>query len=218
MCLVGSCWLRVRTDDWSACALVQEEKEPRVCACVFWIRYRWHSVSYCRAELDSTSRVSRCSPLSVHSEAYPKYFRFAWTMRILGFIQLGLLIITNTTLARRLPIKPSTTSLVDLRAFREPAYTVYCGAGFLGFLGFTTVSISSLLLSSGVCPGAESRIPKSDIANIGDFFGQLITYIDISAVSVGIPSNFAFYLVSFVNAGSAVGRLVGGPIADRIGT
>ena len=72
--------------------------------------------------------------------------RFAWTMRILGFIQLGALIISNTTLARRLPIKPSTSSLIDLRAFREVPYTVYCGAGFLGFLGFTTVSFYFLLL------------------------------------------------------------------------
>ena len=46
---------------------------------------------------------------------------------------------------------------------------------------------------------------------------QLITYIDISAVSVGVPSTFAFYLVSLVNAGSAVGRLLGGVVADRIG-
>ncbi|TCD70263.1 hypothetical protein EIP91_004164 [Steccherinum ochraceum] len=108
---------------------------------------------------------------------------FAWTMRILGFIQLAALIITNLTLSRRLPLKPSTPSLVDFRAFKEPAYTIFCAAGFLGFLGLTT----------------------------------LLTYIDISAVSVGIPSNFAFYLVSVVNGGSAVGRLIGAPIADRLG-
>ncbi|THH29088.1 hypothetical protein EUX98_g5102 [Antrodiella citrinella] len=108
---------------------------------------------------------------------------FAWTMRILGFIQLGALITTNLTLARRLPINPSTSSLIDLRAFREPAYTVYCAAVFLGFLGFTT----------------------------------LMTYIDVSAVSVGVSPSFAFYLVSLVNTGSAVGRLIGGVVADRIG-
>ncbi|KAH8106902.1 major facilitator superfamily domain-containing protein [Cristinia sonorae] len=108
---------------------------------------------------------------------------FAWTMRILAFVQLGALMVSNLTIARRLPIKPTATSLVDFRAFKEPAYAVYCGAGFLGFLGFTT----------------------------------LITYIDISAVSVGVPSHFAFYLVSCVNAGSAVGRVIGGIIADKIG-
>ncbi|KDQ61310.1 hypothetical protein JAAARDRAFT_32317 [Jaapia argillacea MUCL 33604] len=45
----------------------------------------------------------------------------------------------------------------------------------------------------------------------------VLTYIDISAVSVGISPDFAPYLVSIANASSALGRLLGGFLADRVG-
>ena len=47
---------------------------------------------------------------------------------------------------------------------------------------------------------------------------QVLTYIDVSAAFVGIDENFSFYLVSIANAGSFVGRLAGGILADRYGT
>ncbi|KAF9017425.1 MFS general substrate transporter [Hymenopellis radicata] len=51
------------------------------------------------------------------------------------------------------------------------------------------------------------------------FFGMytVLTYIDVSAVSHGIDQNFSFYLVSIVNASSAVGRYCAGGLADRMG-
>ena len=45
----------------------------------------------------------------------------------------------------------------------------------------------------------------------------MLTYIDVSAAFVGIDENFSFYLVSIANAGSFVGRLAGGLLADRYG-
>lgn len=61
-------------------------------------------------------------------------------MRILGFIQLAALAVTNLTLRARLPPKPSPGPFVDLSAFKNPAYTIWCLSGFVSFLGLYTVS------------------------------------------------------------------------------
>lgn len=108
---------------------------------------------------------------------------FPWTMRIIGFILLATLAITNLTLVRRLPPKDVSGPFFNLEAFRNPAYSVYCAAGFVTFLGLYTV----------------------------------LTYIDVSASSIGIDDDFSFYLVSIANAGSFVGRLSGGLLSDRYG-
>ena len=46
---------------------------------------------------------------------------------------------------------------------------------------------------------------------------QVLTYIDVSAVSEGISDQLAFYLLSIANACSAIGRIVGGLVADKTG-
>ena len=43
------------------------------------------------------------------------------------------------------------------------------------------------------------------------------TYIDLSATAVGISSEFSFYLVSFANAGSGLGRILSGVFANKLG-
>ncbi|EKM55121.1 uncharacterized protein PHACADRAFT_255517 [Phanerochaete carnosa HHB-10118-sp] len=108
---------------------------------------------------------------------------FQWTMRIVGFILLATLTFTNLTLSRRLPPRDASGPFINLQAFRNPAYTFYCAAGFVTFLGLYTV----------------------------------LTYIDVSAAFVGLDPNFSFYLVSVANAGSIVGRLAGGILADKYG-
>ncbi|GLB34492.1 putative monocarboxylate [Lyophyllum shimeji] len=45
----------------------------------------------------------------------------------------------------------------------------------------------------------------------------LLTFISSSAVAVGIPQGFSFYLVSISNAGSGLGRITAGLIVDKIG-
>jgi MCP family monocarboxylic acid transporter-like MFS transporter 10 len=44
-----------------------------------------------------------------------------------------------------------------------------------------------------------------------------MTFIDASAHSQGVPRHLSSYLVAIANAGSGVGRLSCGFIADRIG-
>ncbi|KIK51630.1 hypothetical protein GYMLUDRAFT_50448 [Collybiopsis luxurians FD-317 M1] len=57
------------------------------------------------------------------------------------------------------------------------------------------------------------------IAVITGFLGlyTVLTYIEVSALSVGVSPDLAFYLVSIANASSAFGRIIAGVMADRIG-
>ncbi|PIL26829.1 MFS general substrate transporter [Ganoderma sinense ZZ0214-1] len=48
-----------------------------------------------------------------------------WAMRVLGFIILGLLVITNLTAAGRLPGTRNLGPLFNLSEFKKPAYSVY---------------------------------------------------------------------------------------------
>jgi hypothetical protein len=64
-------------------------------------------------------------------------FRFRWTMRILAFIIIGLLLIPNLTLRRRLPPERKGT-LFNINDFKNPAFTVYCAVAFINYLGIYT--------------------------------------------------------------------------------
>ncbi|KAF9783217.1 MFS general substrate transporter [Thelephora terrestris] len=57
------------------------------------------------------------------------------------------------------------------------------------------------------------------IGGILNFLGlfTLLTFIDLSATSIGISPKFSFYLVSITNAGSGLGRVSSGLLADRFG-
>ncbi|EMD58340.1 hypothetical protein GGP41_009681 [Bipolaris sorokiniana] len=59
---------------------------------------------------------------------------FAWTTRVLGFIILATMVIPNVCMrVRVLPAK--SRSLLDLRAFLIPAYSLQVTGFFLGFMG-----------------------------------------------------------------------------------
>ncbi len=70
-------------------------------------------------------------------------------MRILAFMLLAALAVTNLTIERRLPPKKNSGPFISLAAFKTPAYSVYCFAGFVTFLGLYTVCTHSLLLRHG---------------------------------------------------------------------
>ncbi|EIW84681.1 MFS general substrate transporter [Coniophora puteana RWD-64-598 SS2] len=108
---------------------------------------------------------------------------FKWTMRIFGFILIGCLGVGNLLIDRRLPPIPVKGGLLNLAAFRNKAYTMYCLSGLMTFLGLYTV----------------------------------LTYIPVSATLVGVSPNFALYLVAIANASSALGRILAGYFADRVG-
>ncbi|KAJ7350626.1 MFS general substrate transporter [Mycena albidolilacea] len=57
------------------------------------------------------------------------------------------------------------------------------------------------------------------ISGVVAFFGlyTVLTYIDVSATSVGISPDFSFYLISIANGASLFGRLTAGFAADKLG-
>lgn len=101
----------------------------------------------------------------------------------------------------------------------------------LGFIMLCTLGIANLTL--------KRRLPAKNIAGglfnpkafkihaltvycfsiLVAFLGMysLLTFIDISATSVGVAPNFSFYLVSIGNACSGIGRLSTALVVDKLG-
>ncbi|KAJ7066477.1 major facilitator superfamily domain-containing protein [Mycena amicta] len=98
---------------------------------------------------------------------------FPWTMRICGFMLMFTLGFANLTLARRLPPKHVSGGLFNPRAFRNPAYAVYCLSGFVAFLGLYTVLtyIDLSAVSAGVSPDFSFYLVS--IANGCSLFGRI---------------------------------------------
>ncbi|EKM55101.1 uncharacterized protein PHACADRAFT_93789 [Phanerochaete carnosa HHB-10118-sp] len=63
---------------------------------------------------------------------------FPWAMRAIGFIQLVTLIPTFLFMTRSFPPTRNQPSLT-FKHFRIPAFSLYCAAGFVSYLGFYTV-------------------------------------------------------------------------------
>ncbi|KAE9407326.1 MFS general substrate transporter [Gymnopus androsaceus JB14] len=102
----------------------------------------------------------------------------------------------------------------------------------LGFILLFSLSIPCLTLARRLPPKAVSGglfnfkafrdSPPFTLyvgATICLFLGlfTVLTYIDISAVTYGVSSDYSFYLVAITNASSAVGRLVTGLAVDKTG-
>lgn len=57
---------------------------------------------------------------------------FPWTMRVLGFLTLGMLLLSFFLLEQRVPPRKSGP-IAEWRAFREPAYLLFSIGMFLSF-------------------------------------------------------------------------------------
>lgn len=99
---------------------------------------------------------------------------FPWATRVIGFIALFGLGISNLVLRVR-TVPDSRRKLVDLAAFKEPAYALFVFGNFLGFMGLYVVFfyIQSFAI--------ETRITDEDmgfyllsILNTGSVFGRII--------------------------------------------
>ncbi|KAA1469292.1 MFS general substrate transporter [Dentipellis sp. KUC8613] len=100
-----------------------------------------------------------------------------------------------------------------------------------GFILMFTMGISNLTLrrrlppvnvTGGMFNFRVFRSPAFSFYTLAGFIGFLglytvLTYIDASALSQGVPESYAFYLVAISNAPSGLGRIVTGVLADRIG-
>ncbi|KAJ7734808.1 MFS general substrate transporter [Mycena metata] len=80
---------------------------------------------------------------------------FPWAVRTLGFILLFFLAISNLLIARRLPPVKAPSGLLGLQVFQNAAFSIFCVATLISFLGLFTMStyISSSALAFGISPG-----------------------------------------------------------------
>lgn len=121
---------------------------------------------------------------------------FNWTIRIIGFVMLPLLVIVILTV--RPPLQPQQKIedgaaglegkvKVDRAALRKeirkPPFILLCSGLFLAYLGF-----------------------------FSPFF-----FVSTYATHLGMSQRLAFYLVSMINGASLVGRILPGFVADRMG-
>lgn len=128
---------------------------------------------------------------------------FPWTIRAIGFIQLGCLAVANFLSKPR--IRPRKTGpLVDLKAFKELEYTFYALAAFF-------VSLTSPIL-----------IPVFVLTREQFFWGVYFAFYYLAAFARnGLANPFSFEdslnLLLIMNGIGVFGRLIPNYIADRVG-
>ncbi|KAJ6559229.1 major facilitator superfamily domain-containing protein [Mycena vulgaris] len=118
----------------------------------------------------------------------------------------------------------ATHKLIPLVGF--PWTMRICAFMLIVMLGFANLTLKRRLPPKKVKGGlfnlkAFKSAPFSVYCLSGfvSFLGlyTVLTYIDVSAVSIGISPNFSFYLVSIANGCSLFGRAAGGFFSDKIG-
>lgn len=94
-------------------------------------------------------------------------------MRIIGFILIFSLGISNLILKRRIAPKNDAGGMFNLSAFRSPAFTIYCLSAFTTFLGLYTVLTYIDVASEGL-PSVPATLSfyLLPITNASSFVGR----------------------------------------------
>ncbi|KAF7793205.1 hypothetical protein EIP86_004314 [Pleurotus ostreatoroseus] len=138
---------------------------------------------------------------------------FPWTMRILAFIIMAALAVTNLTIERRLPPKKNSGPFINLAAFRSPAYSMYCSAGFITFLGLYTVLTYIDVSAAFVGVDENFSFYLVSIANAASAIGRIgagILADKFGALNVMIPATTVAGIITYIwpfvtNKGGYVG-------------
>ena len=77
---------------------------------------------------------------------------------------------------------------------------MYCASSFVTFLGIYT---------------REDHVLRYILSSLIQV--AVLTYVGVSATSLGISSEFSFYFIAIANASSFFGRYTAGNLADRLG-
>ncbi|KAJ7671825.1 major facilitator superfamily domain-containing protein [Mycena rosella] len=118
----------------------------------------------------------------------------------------------------------ATHKLIPLVGF--PWTMRICGFILILTLGFANLTLARRLPPKNVKGGVfnlkafrSAAYSIYCLSGLVAFLGlyTVLTYIDVSAVSIGISPNFSFYLVSIANGCSMFGRFAGGLGSDKIG-
>ncbi|KAK6582564.1 hypothetical protein PZA11_004972 [Diplocarpon coronariae] len=100
---------------------------------------------------------------------------YAWTMRAVAFMMLGMLIIANFTVKSRLAPQPKKLDLMTfVRPLKEPAFSLLCLASFLFFFG-TFLPFNYIILqarSHGM--SVNLSIYLIPILNASSIFGRIL--------------------------------------------
>ncbi|KAF2644728.1 MFS general substrate transporter [Massarina eburnea CBS 473.64] len=138
---------------------------------------------------------------------------FGWTTRVLGFIILGTMLIPNILMRVRV-LPPATRSLLDLAAFRIPAYSLMCFAFFIGFMGLY------MPFFYGQVYALNKHITNPDLAfyllailNSTSTFGRIIPNMmsdRIGPMNAVVPCTFMSAILCFcyITVDSAAGIIV----------
>ncbi|KAF5378236.1 hypothetical protein D9757_009154 [Collybiopsis confluens] len=104
----------------------------------------------------------------------------------------------------------------------------------IGFILFAGLAVANLALKRRVPPSPHSegifnlrmfkpfKSPGFTIYCVSSFFiylgfYTLLTYVSVTATSIGVSESFSFYLVAIANGSSGVGRVVAGWCGDKVG-
>ncbi|RHZ62602.1 hypothetical protein CDV55_102308 [Aspergillus turcosus] len=140
---------------------------------------------------------------SIGSVIYPIIFRrlidrlgFGWTTRIIAFIALGGLCISLAVMRMRLPPPKQTRSLLDLSAFKEAPFLIFCVGLFFAFVGlyfpffYLPTYMSTVLQSSDnlafyiiAILNATSVFGRITPGLVADWVGSLNTIIPMSLIA-----------------------------------
>lgn len=99
---------------------------------------------------------------------------FAWTIRVVGFIMIGLCAGVVLTLRTRLPPNKAAGGSIDLKQFKDMRFVLVCIGTFMIEWGlFVPLNyIASYAISQGVSKGLAYNIPA--FLNVGSIFGRCL--------------------------------------------
>ncbi|KXN87189.1 Riboflavin transporter MCH5 [Leucoagaricus sp. SymC.cos] len=118
---------------------------------------------------------------------------FPWTMRIIGFILLVFTGICNLTLKRRLPPVNVKGGLLNLAAFKDPPFTIYCLSSFLTFLGIYTVLTYVNVSATQLGSSPDLAFYFVAFANAASLFGRWMSGLladKTGCMNIMIPFTF----------------------------
>ncbi|KAK0242232.1 major facilitator superfamily domain-containing protein [Armillaria nabsnona] len=102
---------------------------------------------------------------------------FPWTMRVIAFILIFGMGIANLTMRRRLPPANASGGILNLKAFTNAPYTLWCFSTFTAYLGIYTVLtyISVSATAYGVSPDIAFYLVS--IVNATSGIGRIVAGI-----------------------------------------
>lgn len=138
---------------------------------------------------------------------------FKWTVRVFGFMMLFALGIANLTIDRRLPPVNVKGGLLNLSAFRNPAYTIYCISGITCLLGLYTMLTYLPVSATAVGMSNNFSFYFLAIANAASALGRLSAGFladQIGPLNVMIPFTGVAGILTFAwPYASTQGALIG---------